>query len=119
MSDTTTPETPRATTADATADPATARESHPETVPVGAEGAPAPEDGPFTCGYCGRPFAREAWLALHRGLDHEGEITAAEREAFEDAYEDEEADLRMFRLQALGVLVLVYFSFLIVYGLVT
>nr|WP_254538117.1 C2H2-type zinc finger protein [Halomarina sp. BCD28] len=86
---------------------------------MSADHTPDPEGGPHTCGYCGRPFAREAWLALHRGLDHEGEITEAEREAFEAAYEGEEADLRMFRLQALGVLVLVYFTFLIVYGLVT
>lgn len=109
---------PTDTTTDAASD-AHPRESVPRTVPTSAAHTPDPDDGPFTCSYCGRPFAHEAWLALHRGLDHEDSITEAEREAFEDAYEDEEADLRMFRLQALGVLVLVYFTFLIVYGLVT
>jgi hypothetical protein len=92
--------------------------SAPEVVDDRAERAPDAGD-PVTCGYCGRPFAREEWLVLHRGLDHEAELDESERAAFQAAYEDEEADLRMFRLQAIGVLILIYFSFLIVYGLVT
>lgn len=95
-------------------------ESAPETVAIDGPADPSASDGEaYVCDYCGRPFAREEWLALHRGLDHEDRITPAEREAFEAAYEDEEADLRMFRLQALGALVLIYFFFLIVYGLTT
>ncbi len=94
------------------------RDTGPETIDARADGT-SPEGERHTCGYCGRPFAREEWLALHRGLDHEERITAAEREAFEAAYEGEEEDLQMFRLQALAVLVFIYFSFLIVYGLVT
>ena len=92
-----------------------------DTPPVETR-ADHPDDGsgePYTCGYCGRPFAREEWLTLHRGVDHEGAMSDAEREAFRAAYEAEEEDIRMFRLQAIGVLVLIYFLFLIVYGLVT
>lgn len=81
---------------------------------------PSPDDdGPFPCAYCGRRFAREEWLTLHRGLDHGDAIDAAEREAFEAAYDAEEDDLRFFRLQALAALVALYFGFLIVYAVVT
>jgi hypothetical protein len=71
------------------------------------------------CSRCGQPFARDRHLALHRGLDHWSGLTDDEREAFEAARADEEADLRRFRIVALGVLVLVYFGFLFVYALVT
>lgn len=77
-----------------------------------------PELPVYECARCGRPFAREEWLALHRGLDHPGELNEAEVEAFREAHADEEAALRRFRLQALGVLVLLYFGLLMVYALV-
>jgi hypothetical protein len=81
---------------------------------AGADGEP-----PVRCGYCGRRFAREEWRALHRGLDHEDRLTEPERAAFREAYESEREDLRLFRLQALLGLVLLYFGFLIVYAVVT
>lgn len=71
---------------------------------------------PVTCAYCGAPFADDELLALHRGLDHTDRITDAEREAFEDAYETEADEIRFFRLQALAVLVLLYFALLISYS---
>lgn len=77
------------------------------------------DDGPYTCAYCGRRFAEDDWLALHRGLDHPDAITPTEREEFQAAYESEEADLRFFRLQALAALVVLYFGFLVVYAVVT
>jgi hypothetical protein len=70
------------------------------------------------CSYCGRPFAREPWLALHRGLAHPNELDDAEVEAFREAHDGEAESLSTFRLQALGALVLIYFGLLMIYALV-
>jgi hypothetical protein len=70
------------------------------------------------CPYCGAPFADEELLALHCGHEHREDLTDAEREAFDDAYEAEQAEIRRFRLKALGGLVLLYFGFLMVYAVV-
>lgn len=72
----------------------------------------------YECDYCGRPFAQESWLALHRGQEHPGELTDAHAEAFREVHTDEEAQLRRFRLKALGTLVVLYFGLLMVYALV-
>ncbi|MFB6224083.1 MAG: C2H2-type zinc finger protein [Haloarcula sp.] len=77
-----------------------------------------PDATAYDCSYCGRPFARESWLALHRGLAHPNELDEEEVEAFRAAHEDEEEALSTFRLQALGALVLIYFFLLMVYALV-
>ena len=71
------------------------------------------------CERCGRPFARESYLALHRGLAHGADLSAAERAAYEAALDEERDDLRRFRILALGALVLVYFGFLFAYALFT
>jgi hypothetical protein len=79
-----------------------------------------PDADPYVCERCGRPFAREAYLALHRGLDHDpASLSNREREAFDAAYDEETADLRRFRLVALAVLVALYFGFLFTYAVVT
>ena len=103
MTDTTTPATADATVTRTDDEPA-------YDVPTDATA--------YTCSYCGRPFARESWLALHRGLAHPNELDDAEVEAFRAAHEEEEESLSTFRLQALGALVLIYFGFLMVYALV-
>lgn len=77
-----------------------------------------PELPVYECEYCGRPFAREEWLALHRGRAHPGVLADQEVEAFREAYADEEADLRRFRLKALGTLIVLYFGLLMVYAVV-
>jgi hypothetical protein len=78
-----------------------------------------PKDAPaHECRYCGRPFAREEWLALHRGLEHPAELDDEEVAAFREAHADEEESLGQFRLKALGALVLVYFCLLMIYALV-
>jgi hypothetical protein len=79
-------------------------------VPPGAD--------PVRCSHCGRPFTREAYLALHRGLAHDSALSPAEREAFEEARAAEAAALGKFRLQALGVLVLLYFGLVMTYAVV-
>lgn len=68
------------------------------------------------CAYCGAPFADEELLALHHGFAHESRLTDAERNAFEAAYAEESEDLRLFRLQAVAVLVALYFVLLMAYS---
>jgi hypothetical protein len=85
-------------------------------------GTAAPEvDVPATasthvCDDCGQPFPEGEYLTLHRGLVHYERLDEEEREAFAEAYEREGADIRRFRLVALGVLVLLYFGFLFLYA---
>ncbi|MFC4356696.1 C2H2-type zinc finger protein [Halobium salinum] len=71
---------------------------------------------PHVCEHCGQPFPEERHLVLHRGLEHYGRLDEAEREAFAEAYESEGAEIRRFRLLALGALVLLYFGFLFMYA---
>jgi hypothetical protein len=76
-----------------------------------------PADAPvFCCSHCGRPFATEQLLALHRGLAHGGALTPDERAAYESALEAEAADIRRFRILALGALVVLYFGLLFAYA---
>ena len=75
-------------------------------------------DGPVVCAHCGRRFADPDLLALHRGQAHAGSVSAAERAAHEAALEREDAALRRYRLQALGVVVVLYFLLLFAYALV-
>jgi hypothetical protein len=74
------------------------------------------DDPPHDCPSCDRRFHRVSYLALHRGQAHGDELTDAERAAYEAAREEEEEELRMFRLQALAALVFIYFGFLLVYA---
>jgi len=77
------------------------------------------EDEPaHECRHCGRPFAREEWLALHRGLDHPAQLDDEEVAAFRAAHDAEESALGNFRLRALGALVVIYFCLLMIYALV-
>jgi len=76
-----------------------------------------PDDDAVRCAYCDRPFADERHLALHRGLAHEDDISEADREAFEAARAAERQQLRLFRLKALGVLVVLYFGLLMAFAL--
>jgi len=77
----------------------------------------APDDAP-TCDRCGDAFPTADLLALHRGHAHDA-LSEDERAAFEAAREADTESLRLFRLQALGALVLLYFGFLMAYAVVT
>jgi hypothetical protein len=87
----------------------------------------APTDAPgetpgtddFACRTCGRAFPTDRLLILHRGVRHPSDLTADERESYREAYLAEEAEIRSFRIRALGVLVALYFGFLIAYALLT
>lgn len=75
-------------------------------------------DAVHTCDHCGRAFAREDWLALHRGIEHDGALSPTERAAYEAALESERDELRLFQYKALGALVLLYFGFLLLFAFV-
>ena len=77
----------------------------------------APED-PAVCSRCGARFVDADLLALHRGLEHGGELTDDERAAYEAAVAEEREALRLFRLKALAALLALYFGFIYVYAFV-
>lgn len=79
---------------------------------------PDPPTEPAVCTHCGARFADETLLALHRGLEHESELTDEEQAAYADAVEAEREDLRLFRLKALVALLGLYFGFIYVYAFV-
>jgi len=72
----------------------------------------------YECPSCGRPFAREEWRTLHRGLEHASELDDADVEQFREAYRSEDSELRLFRLKALAALVVLYFVLLMIYAVV-
>jgi hypothetical protein len=82
---------------------------------TGAEGTDGAVET-FDCPYCDRRFARETYRDLHLGQEHGERLDADERAAYEAAHDAEAEEIRLFRLKALAVLVLVYFGFLVVYA---
>ncbi len=88
--------------------------------PTGERAAPPPEppEEPAVCDHCGDRFADEHLLALHRGRAHADRLSEAERAAYREAREEERDDLRLFRIKALGLLLLIYFGFIYVYAFV-
>lgn len=73
----------------------------PETT-VDAKESPAAR-----CPHCGRPFTSERASALHVGDVHPEAATDAERDAYEDARDDEERELFYFHMKviiALGII---------------
>jgi len=71
------------------------------------------------CPYCDRPFASRERVDLHVGLQHYEGCDDAQADAFEDAYTAENQSIRLFRLKAAAVVVLLYFGLLMVYSVVT
>lgn len=70
------------------------------------------------CSYCNRPFGEHERLVLHRGLEHPDQLDADEQTAFEAAYEAETEALRRYQIIAIGAIVLLYFTLLIIYALI-
>jgi hypothetical protein len=91
----------------------------PRTHQATVETDAPPDARAVVCDRCGRPFARESYLALHRGLAHEDDLTPDEQSAYRTAVDEETAQLRRFRIVALGALVLLYFGFLFAYAAFT
>ncbi|WP_416841542.1 DNA-binding protein [Haloferax sp. DFSO52] len=72
-------------------------------------------DDRHVCDRCGDFLPSERLLVLHRGVRHPDDLTADEVEAYREAYYEEERELKSFRIRALGVLVVLYFGFLILF----
>ena len=89
-----------------------------ESSPVATTEVP-PDETTHDCPYCGRPFSDPEYRTLHVGLDHHVECSEEELEAFQAAYREETEAIRLFRLKAIGALVLLYFGFLFTYSFVT
>jgi len=96
-------------------EPATETRTKSVDAETGGYVLPADAD-PHVCPYCDTPFADDDYLALHLGLAHRGELSEEELTAFEEAYDDEREGLRLFRLKALGLLVVLYFGLLMTYA---
>lgn len=97
-------------------------EMHDESPPTGGRdrGSTPPDapGDPAVCSYCGARFVDDELLALHRGLEHGPALDDREWEAYVDAVAAERDDLRLFRLQALVALLVIYFGFVLVYAFV-
>lgn len=91
----------------------------PTAPPPRAAYTPPGEETVHRCPDCERPFPDAELLALHRGLEHDATLPEADRETVASARETERRRLRLFRLRALAVLVVLYFGLLILYALVT
>ena len=72
-------------------------------------------DATDVCDDCGRAFHTADLRVLHRGVRHPDALSEAERDAYREAYADEEAAIRSFRIRALGLLVVLYFGLLFLY----
>lgn len=77
------------------------------------------DESPVRCPYYGQPFHERRLRTLHCGLEHPDRLSDRERAAFERAYLEEGAEIRRFRLYALGTLILIYFLMLFLYAFVT
>lgn len=83
------------------------RTIHPETTVE-------PDETPVaTCPYCDRPFRAKRLRVLHVGEAHADEWTAAEREAYEAAVDEEEDELFLYHLKVVAALGTVYAAFII------
>ncbi|MFC6717222.1 hypothetical protein ACFQGT_05980 [Natrialbaceae archaeon GCM10025810] len=101
-----------------TADAADARPDLPSAAVPGVEYDVPPDEDPTVCPYCGRPFRSERYAAFHLGLEHPAECSADEREAYEEARDDESFELFTFHVKAAVTVFLVYFLFTFTYALV-
>ena len=70
------------------------------------------------CPTCGQPFRTDHLLTLHRGEAHPATLTAAERERYDDATDEEEEQLFIFHIKVVAVITLVMFVFIYTYSFV-
>lgn len=81
-----------------------------EPVDMGREEPPA-----AVCVHCGRPFRRTRYYHLHLGVEHEGVLDAAEREAYEAAEEAEDEALFVYHLKVVAALSTMWAVFVLGY----
>jgi hypothetical protein len=76
------------------------------------------DDTAAVCERCETPFVTESLLDLHRGLEHDADLSSDERDRFEAARADERERLSTFRITVIGALVVLYFGLLITYAVI-
>lgn len=81
---------------------------------VSVEAGEAPE----VCPYCEHPFASDQLWALHVGEEHEDVATAAEREAYREALDEETDRLFVFHLKVIAAIAFLYAGFVLAYMVV-
>lgn len=74
-------------------------------------------DPPYLCKTCNRRFKTQALLIHHCGVRHPDTLDEGEKEQLSELYQEEEAQLRRFRIIALGGIVLLYFGFFFMYAI--
>lgn len=79
----------------------------------------SPVEACETCPYCDREFPNQDILTHHKGHTHADDLSERERDSVRDALNRETTQLRTYQLQALILLILLYFGFLLVYAVVT
>lgn len=72
-----------------------------------------------TCPYCDREFPNQDILTHHKRRVHADALSEREQDLVDDALKQETTQLRIYQLQALILLILFYFGFLLVYAVVT
>lgn len=72
-----------------------------------------------TCPYCDRKFPNQEILTHHKGRAHTDDLSEREQNSFRNALDQEAKQLRIYQLQALILLILLYFGFLLIYAVVT
>jgi hypothetical protein len=78
-----------------------------------------PDDAnPVECPYCDRPFPRAQFRDLHLGEAHESVLTEDQREAYENASDEEGDDLFVFHLLVIGGIVALYAIMVVLYMVV-
>jgi hypothetical protein len=105
---------------DAESAPESEREAEAEAripTPVPSD-VPADERPAATCQYCGRPFRRERRYWIHLGESHPEAINEAERNAHEQAVNEEGDDLFIYHLKVIAWLVILLFFYIYTYALV-
>jgi hypothetical protein len=70
---------------------------------------------PARCRHCGRPFPTNRLHAIHLGQAHEDDLSDAEREAFEDAWDSESDELFMYHLKVIASLGALYAVLVLIY----
>lgn len=76
---------------------------------------PQNESPTAQCPYCDRPFTSETLRALHIGETHPTECTAAEHDAYDEAYDAESDELFVYHLKVVAALILLYGAFTMLY----
>lgn len=63
----------------------------------------------YRCPYCGYPLETERLWILHLGVQHPDELDEAQRERYEEEYDEESHDLFTLHVKLTVLIILLYF----------